>query len=338
MTNLQYINTNIALKKSKNIIQYDNKFNILNEWSSSSEASKHLNITRSVISRNCIFNDNITDLNKLKITHDGHIWKFKDDPDLDGEIWNEMQNNLSGLYISNKGRYFTEKIMKSYGAIGNTYMVLSYKNKQYSVARLVLTAFIGDPPTNKHVAHHINGDARDNTLENLKWELIGNCNKRSTESNQKHGNSISKKIIQLKNDIEIEQFDSVTLASEKTGIKHCNISMAATGKRKSAGGFQWKYVDDSDLTDEEWKEHPTNKTLFSNMGRCKSMFGKTYGSFHKTNKRYYFDNKFVHIMIAETFLENPDNKKTVDHIDGDCTNNKLNNLRWATSKEQYLNR
>ena len=61
--NLQCIYNNIALTKSKNVIQYNNKFNIIKEWSSASDASKQLNITRTVISRNCLYNDNITDLN-----------------------------------------------------------------------------------------------------------------------------------------------------------------------------------------------------------------------------------------------------------------------------------
>src|SRR5581483_2088741 len=44
----------------------------------------------------------------------------------------------------------------------------------------------------------------------------------------------------------------------------------------------------------------------------------------------------VHILIAGTFLENPDNKPTVHHIDADRSNNKLSNLQYATYKEQRL--
>lgn len=44
--------------------------------------------------------------------------------------------------------------------------------------------------------------------------------------------------------------------------------------------------------------------------------------------------KSVHRLVALTFINNPEKKKTVDHIDDDRGNNKLDNLRWATSKEQ----
>lgn len=52
------------------------------------------------------------------------------------------------------------------------------------------------------------------------------------------------------------------------------------------------------------------------------------------NKKHYT----VHRIVAETFIPNPENKPTVDHIDIDPHNNAVSNLRWATYKEQQANR
>lgn len=45
-----------------------------------------------------------------------------------------------------------------------------------------------------------------------------------------------------------------------------------------------------------------------------------------------------HRVIATAFIPNPEGKPTVDHIDRNPRHNSIENLRWATHKEQALNR
>ncbi|MFM7990052.1 MAG: NUMOD4 domain-containing protein [Candidatus Fonsibacter sp.] len=41
----------------------------------------------------------------------------------------------------------------------------------------------------------------------------------------------------------------------------------------------------------------------------------------------------MHRLVAQEFIENPDNKKCIDHIDRNRSNNAVVNLRWVSNAE-----
>lgn len=149
---------------------------------------------------------------------------------------------------------------------------------------------------------------------------------------------------QIKNDQVIQIHHSVNEAARLVGVSKQAIQRACDPKQKwrfKPAGFLWRYHYDS-IDGEIWKNHPNHPVKVSTMGRIKLPTGVvTYGF---TSPKGYkgVEIQGVHYvvsrLICETFLDNPENKPTVDHINRVRDDNRLENLRWATYVEQNNNR
>lgn len=51
-----------------------------------------------------------------------------------------------------------------------------------------------------------------------------------------------------------------------------------------------------------------------------------------------FQNQYIHRLVAMAWLPNEDNKPSVNHKDGDKSNNRVDNLEWMTYAEQQTHR
>ena len=104
---------------------------------------------------------------------------------------------------------------------------------------------------------------------------------------------------------------------------------------------------------EEWKlikDFPEYQV--SNLGRVKSLNynrGKKEGILQEliSDRGYcrvalYQEKKKhkvpIHRLVGQAFITNPENKPQIDHIDRNKSNNKVENLRWATTSENCLNK
>lgn len=80
-----------------------------------------------------------------------------------------------------------------------------------------------------------------------------------------------------------------------------------------------------------------NGEVFNDFKKLRYFVGKNDYRFIKLVDDYgKTRHQSIHRLVAKTYIPNPNNKATVNHIDGNRANNNINNLEWLSQQENLL--
>ena len=183
-------------------------------------------------------------------------------------------DGYNGLYqISNMGRLKSFHKSKEGIILSNTnkngwYFTVNLKNsdkkrKTERIHVLVAKTFIGEIPKGFHV-HHKDGNKQNNIVTNLEiihpskhWHKTEKNNPNVINGLNNYNRYIKPRKIQQysKDGILLAEYVNGEVASRMTGICQRNILQVASGEpfnskgsvRKQAGGYVWKYANESEV-------------------------------------------------------------------------------------------
>ena len=147
----------------------------------------------------------------------------------DGRVWSYTDQIFMCPFLHNCGYEIIRLVDKK--DFGGT--------KNWRIHRLVAMTYIPNPEGKAEV-DHINGNRRDNRVENLRWV--------SSAENKANSKNIGKKFIRSKvRCVETgDVFPSMVQAAAFAGINRYGINLCLLGRQNTAGGYHWERVYDEE--------------------------------------------------------------------------------------------
>lgn len=254
------------------------------------------------------------------------------------ERWVKVTADLGDLEVSDFGRVKRHGRCSVPKTTNGLYLKVVVNRKQVKLHNVVADAFLPPRPSDQHTVDHIDKNPLNNRADNLQW---------ATKSQQVHNrvlpkNKAGSRPIEVNFGLGWIQYPSVNEAARVHGFNKGTLSQLLHGKgrAKSVNGATVRFVLSNEVEDptEEWRKVDNN--LISNRGRVLSnRWNQKYEPRPQPENGYCKAfGQYVHVLVMRGFgPDKPSKEHTVDHINRIRHDNRIENLRWATRKEQIAN-
>jgi hypothetical protein len=247
--------------------------------------------------------------------------------------------------VSNFGRYRNHLgVISTPQPQPSGYVRININGKKHYIHRVMAVTFQLPKRDDQDEIDHIDGDPSNNRLDNLRWASRSEQIRHSYATNKTRASSAPKRskpvLGRALGTQEWTQYPSIQEAARALGLNHGHISACCGGRTKRTGDYEFKWGEANEaavLPGEVFKPYET--AWVSNFGRYRNCRGVISTPKPRTNGyveiRINGKTHYIHRVMAVAFdLPKRDDQDTVDHIDGNPSNNRLDNLRWASRSEQ----
>lgn len=160
-----------------------------------------------------------------------------------------MKEFIPEYFITKEGKIYSKlgekglrELRPHIGSRG--YMIITIRKKCYRIHRLVAENFL-PKVDGKPIVNHIDGNKLNNNVNNLEWctqsENVKHAWNKGLNSRTREGSH--RKVCCILGGKIIAEYDSIKEAEEKNPKAKGHIAACCRGKRKTAGGYIWKYIE-----------------------------------------------------------------------------------------------
>jgi hypothetical protein len=247
--------------------------------------------------------------------------------------------NVDGEFQLIGDGYITNEKVNKKGYVFRTIGAQKRRVRLY-IHEAVASIYLSPKPSPDHIIFHLNGDKNNNRADNLQWlteKEYYDLKAKDFDDGEEY-KLIPNTDYEISGKGVLRHIDSKAILAKKK-----LYGFSKNGVKYTIACDMWRRKLFDTHENKEWRVYPLNSNyevssdglirVFRTKRMMKALIHDGYHQVDLGGTR-----TGMHRAVAHTFLPSPKNPLaiTVNHIDGDKSNNCVDNLEWATQSEQII--